>query len=310
MRKIAWILIMLILAALTPLARSETVEIAGQTYAADLRRMDLTRVRVDDAAALEAALCAMPRLEWVDLSCCGLDNETLAALRQRMAQRGVQVVWTLRFGKYTLRTDATAFSTLRSSTEPDRLIDRQVSVLQYATALQALDLGHNWILDISWARPLENLRVVILSDNRISDLSPLDGKPLEYLEAFNNRVSDISFLADCDTLIDLNLCHNRVTDLSALDELPNLRRVWMGDMRGLVQQEIDRFLALRGDDLEAYNFFTLYPTLYGWRTDEKGVNHPRYAIIRTMFREGVYYSFDAAQRPEQPAQPRKSDGAR
>ena len=162
----------------------------------------------------------------------------------------------------------------------------QVAVLQYATELKALDLGHNWIFDIDWIEPLKDLRVLILSDNRITDISPLADKPLEYLEMFNNKVKDISCLAGKETLIDLNLCNTHVSDLSIVASMPNLQRVWMGDIDELTKDAVNAYLAEKGDTLDSYNFTTKYPTEGGWRT------HPRYEIIKAMFFSGEYISFD------------------
>ena len=128
--------------------------------------------------------------------------------------------------------------------------------------------------------------MLILSDNRITDISPLADKPLEYLEMFNNRVKDISCLEGKETLIDLNLCNTHVGDLSVLYTLPNLKRVWMGDIDELTKDTVNAYLAKKGDTLEAYNFTTKYPTEGGWRT------HDRYEIIKAMFFAGEYISFD------------------
>ena len=53
-----------------------------------------------------------------------------------------------------------------------------VSGLQYCTDLIALDLGHNGIDDLSWLEPLQNLQLLILSDNRMKDITPHPGSPL------------------------------------------------------------------------------------------------------------------------------------
>ena len=285
------IIALLLLLSLACAARAETVTIAGREYDAALEALDLSRVTISDVDALEEALCAMPNLTWVDLSFCRLRYATLAELRDRMAARGVKVVWTVRFGDFTVRTDATAFSTLHSGGNKTMEEDDFLP-LQYCTDLIALDLGHNRIFTIDFIAPLTKLRVVILSDNHITDLSPLDGKPLEYLEAFNNRVQDISWLADCETLVDLNLCLTHVSDLTPLYDLPNLRRVYISSTnnRDLSQEEIDAFLAYKGEDLEAWNFFSQYPTEYGWR-ETNGVLHPRYEVIKRMFSTGVYIPF-------------------
>lgn len=266
------------------------VTIEKTQYDASLERLDLTKVKITSLPALEEAMAQMPNLNYIEFGTqnqSGLDNETLADLRTRWAEKGVKVVWTLKFPRadYTCRTDATAFSTLHQ-TNSKRLEGYQVAVLQYATELKALDLGHNWIFDIDWIEPLKDLRVLILSDNRITDISPLADKPLEYLEMFNNKVKDISCLAGKETLIDLNLCNTHVSDLSIVASMPNLQRVWMGDIDELTKDAINAYLTEKGDTLDSYNFTTKYPTEGGWRT------HPRYEIIKAMFFSGEYISFD------------------
>lgn len=266
------------------------VTIEKTQYDASLERLDLTKVKITSLPALEEAMAQMPNLNYIEFGTqnqSGLDNETLADLRTRWAEKGVKVVWTLKFPRadYTCRTDATAFSTLHQ-TNSKRLEGYQVAVLQYATELKALDLGHNWIFDIDWIEPLKDLRVLILSDNRITDISPLADKPLEYLEMFNNKVKDISCLAGKETLIDLNLCNTHVSDLSIVASMPNLQRVWMGDIDELTKDAVNAYLAEKGDTLDSYNFTTKYPTEGGWRT------HPRYEIIKAMFFSGEYISFD------------------
>ena len=223
------------------------VTIEKTQYDALLERLELTRVKITSLPALEEAMAQMPNLTYIEFGTqnqSGLDNETLADLRARWAEKGVKVVWTIKLPRtdYTCRSDATAFSTLHQ-TNSKRLEGYQVAVLQYATELRALDLGHNWIFDIDWIEPLKELRVLILSDNRITDISPLADKPLEYLEMFNNRVKDISCLEGKETLIDLNLCNTHVGDLSVLYTLPNLKRVWMGDIDELTKDTVNAYLA-------------------------------------------------------------------
>ncbi len=293
MKKMLFLLLAcLLLLSVLPAHAEVTVEIEGQLFPADAQELDLSKIKITDQERLESTLLQMEQLTKVDLSYCGLSNEALSDMRARFAERGVKIVWTLRFGRWTLRTDATAFSTLNDR-NTKRYGDDTFKVLQYATELRAVDLGHNWIFDVSFLEPLTERRVVILSDNRITDISCLDDKPLEYIEMFNNRVRDISFLSDCDTLIDLNLCNTHVSDLSPLYSLPNLKRVWMGDIDELTQDEINTFLSHQEENLEGYNFFTKYPTEYGWRVNE------RYEIIKAMFKEGVYMDFDTVLRPDQ-----------
>ena len=300
MKKDILTVLLLLLILLVSAAQADTVTIAGKEYDTSLETLDLSRTAIPDVNKLEEALCAMPNLTYVDLSSTGLSNEVLAALRERMAERGVKIVWTVRFDTYTVRTDATAFSTLHS-TGDRRLGQAVLRVLSYCTDLKALDLGHNYITDASFLEPLTQLRVLILSDNRIKDLSVLAGKPLQYLEAFNNGLTDISWLEDCETLIDLNLCLNHITDLSPLYQLPNLKRVYISSYKANEPSKaaIDEFLSWQQENLEAWNFTSQYPTLYGWREDSHGIGHPRYEIVKAMFKEGVYYDFNYVLREDQ-----------
>ena len=267
-------------------------------------RLDLSGLKLDDAATglkwLEKQLPFVPGLKWVDLSFSSLPNDTLARLREDMAEKGVKIVWTLTLGRseYFVRTDDQVFSTRHSSGDR-RLEDEDVACLRYATELRALDLGHNWLFDASFLEPMKELRVVILSDNKISDLSCLAGKPLEYLEIFNTHVEDLSFLKNCDTLLDLNICTTWVSDLSPLYHLPNLQRLWVGNGTRVKWAERQAFLSWQGDRMEAYDFQTDMPTMYGWRGDEDGPGHPRYEIIKAMFKENTYYDFDTVLRPDQ-----------
>ena len=276
------------------------VAIEGVYYDRGAETLDLTGVRITRPEKLKGALGSMPYLTRVDLTDCGLDNEALAQLREELAPQGVKVVWTLYLGKsgYSLRTDDWVFST-RHSSKDHRLEDEEVAPLRYAIELRALDLGHNWISDVSFLEPMTELRVLILSDNRFGDLSCLKGKPLEYIEIFNTKVQDLSFLEGCDTLLDLNICMTRVYDLSPLYHLKNLKRIWVGNATGVTWTERQRFLSCQKDNLEAYEFWTDIPTLYGWRGDENGPGHPRYEIIKAMFKENVYYDFNTVLRPEQ-----------
>ena len=300
MKKAILTALLILIILLLSTAQADTVTIAGREYDASLETLDLSKVTIPDVNKLEEALCAMPNLTYVDLSFTGLSYEVLAALRERMAERNVKIVWTIRFDKYTVRTDATAFSTLHS-TGDKRLGQNVLRVLSYCTDLKALDLGHNDITDASFVEPLTQLRVLILSDNHIKDLSMLAGKPLQYLEAFNNGLTDISWLEDCETLIDLNLCLNHITDLSPLYQLPNLKRIYISSYKANEpsQAAVDEFLSWQQENLEAWNFTSQYPTLYGWREDNKGVGHPRYEIVKAIFKEGVYYDFDYVLREDQ-----------
>ena len=304
MKKLLCLLPVLLLLLLRA-AAAETLWYAPEWYDAATGSMDLTGLDLSGAEGaargwLERRLCEVPGLQYVDLSFSSLSDEELSALRGSMAEKGVKVVWTLVLGRtgYTLRTDDWVFST-RHNSKDRRLEDEDVACLRYATELRALDLGHNWLFDASFMEPMTELRVLVISDNKFSDLSSLAGKPLEYLEMFNTHVSDLSFLRGCDTLMDLNICLTRVSSLEPLCRLKNLKRLWVGNGTNVSMAERRAFLSWQEDQLEAYDFWTDIPTLYGWRGDEDGPGHPRYEIVKAIFKENTYYDFDTVLRPEQ-----------
>ena len=64
------------------------------------------------------------------------------------------------------------------------MTSKDIQVLKYCTDLQALDLGHQRITDLSViGNYLKDLRILILADNKVSDVSPLANlKHLHYLQ--------------------------------------------------------------------------------------------------------------------------------
>lgn len=79
---------------------------------------------------------------------------------------------------------------------------RDISGLEYLTALKTLDLAHNDIVEL---KPLEDLTSVTKL----------------YLQA--NKIVDISTLKNLTALTELNLNQNRIVDINVLQNLVNLR---------------------------------------------------------------------------------------
>ena len=89
--------------------------------------------------------------------------------------------------------------------------------LEYATNLQALDLRYNQISDIGALSGLDHLQTLILNDNRISDFSPLSGLgELRILNIHYNPISDLTALAGLSTLEDLTIRIMQISDISPL----------------------------------------------------------------------------------------------
>jgi len=254
------------------------VEVDGTKYDSLIEDLDLTDHWRLTADAVREKLPLFPKLKRLDMSNCAATNEEMAELRADYPD--INVVWLLRMGKWSLKTDAIAFSVLIYDYSHRRLTSEDIQVLQYCTQLQALDIGHQAVTDISVIGDyLPELRILILADNLVEDLSPLSKlKHLHYLEFFVNwRIKDLSPLAECKELVDLNISHNGlISDITPLLDLPILERLWI-EHTAVSKEDIQK---LR----ERYPNATIVDQGYGsvdqgWRT------HPRYYAMIKMYHE-------------------------
>jgi hypothetical protein len=101
--------------------------------------------------------------------------------------------------------------------------------LEYATNLQALNLRSHEIGDISALSGLTGLHTVALMNNRIASISPLAGlSQLETLDLELNQVDSISVLSGLSHLRVVGLHRNFIKDISPLANLTTL--TWL-DLR-------------------------------------------------------------------------------
>ena len=270
----------------------ETIEAFGMQIPPDTRLLDFDAagIQVTDADALAALMDQLPALEEVRLYDSAMAREDMERLFDAYPQ--VFFGWTLHFATHTVRTDATAFSTLHHSTIKDKKdyehTNKDLSQLRMCKHLRALDLGHNLLTDISFVSELPQLRVLIIAPNYdLADLSPLASlEHLEYLEVFSTDTRSVEALAGMTHLMDLNLaCSHYLHDLSPLYELPGLERFWCG--RGGIDQEEQERMEEKHPDCQ-FDWINT-PTDGGWR------EHPRYEIVREMFAKGEYIAFDAME---------------
>jgi len=290
-----WLAVTLLLALGVALAE-DVVSVCGVEVSAQAEEVDLSGVKKVKFAQLMHELDQLPNLKRVDMWDANLSKDERLKLRERYPE--VFFGWTIHVNQlHTVRTDATAFSTLGK--QP--LLNKQNMVnLTMCPDLLALDVGHCLIQDISFMRDMPKLKVLILADAGIKDLSPLEGQTeVEYLELFLNDIKDISPLANMKNLRDVNLGFNEITDLSPLYDLPNLERVWLMDNPGLKQEEVDR-LRERHPDCEIVTYswgatgnqmekrdgqLVQFPGT-SWR------DHPHYDTIYYIFNGGGYIGWD------------------
>ena len=288
MKKLAPVLLLIILLLLPMYSLAEsaadTITACGITVPADAAAIDFGDVHVTDVAALTAMLDQMEQLEVVDMYQSRLEKADMDMLFTRYPQ--ITFGWTYRVGDHTVRTDMTAFSTLHGSSPDPVHTENDFKWLKFCKGLKAIDVGHNWVVDISWLSHFPQLKVLILGVNRVEDLSPLAQlTELEYLELFSNRFTDLTPLTQLKNLKDLNIKNNAVADISPLFGMTWLDRLWlgMGRMKNVPEAQLTQlYEALPDCTIDWVN----NPTAGTWRT------HPRYDVIYEMFHGTQYIPFE------------------
>ena len=245
--------------------------------------VNLDGVKVPGVAAVETLLQRLPNLKKISLCDSGLSDGEMDMLFK--AHPDVKFVWLLKFGHYTLRTDATSFTTAQVSNNHYDYNDDTFACLRYCTDLQMLDLGHNKIRSLENFKDLKELRVLIMADNKLTDISPIANmEKLEYVELFLNDITDLTPLTGLTHLMDLNLFYNPVgSGYKALKSMTWLKRLWIGgcklskgDVSALREALPDTQVNVRGSG----------STDEGWR------EHPHYFVIKQMYQEERYVPFE------------------
>ena len=202
-------------------------DICGVTVHSLDTEIDLSNHQIGLTDHVEEALPYFTRLEKVIMNNCGIPYEEMDALNKRYED--IQFVWSVKVGGYELRTDTTNFIATK---DPKGYIhDRDTAPLKYCTELVALDLGHNFISDISFLQYMPKLKYLIVAENPVVDLSPLAGlEELVFLEIFLTLPEDLTPLLELKNLRDLNLCHTYNVPgkhaYEVLSQMTWLERLW------------------------------------------------------------------------------------
>ena len=258
---------------------------------------------------LSIAEC-MPNLKRLVMDTCAVGNEDMATIRDALPE--TEVVWRINFGgAYTARTDETRILA-SSPSVGGALGDSDVAVFKYFTKLKYLDIGHNeMITDLSFARYMPDLEVLIIAMNPLGDLSPLaECEKLEYLELFYSMTDDLSPLNGLKNLKHLNVGHcPKLQDISPIYDL-ELERFYLGAFAScpVPPEQVDHYrelhpdcevdneswessegawrraACLEGEELEWYMKQPYY-------SEERKYYAPRYALLRDqMGYDGLRYS--------------------
>lgn len=287
MKKGLLILLLLLGLLLAGTAAADTVSLEGKFKADSAAEyIDLGKVRITNMDALIKFMRQLPNIKKVDMFNSSVYPKDIDKLVEAFPD--VEFGWTMRIGDHLVRTDATAFSTLHGQQDSPHT-EQQFKYLKYCRNLQALDIGHNGVKDVSFLYDLPNLKVLILSCNKIQDITPVGSlTELQYLELFKNDISDISCLANCTNLLDLNICFNRITDWTPVYQLEKLERLWMYNSNNYstdkpVSKEV--VVDIKAALPSCYVDSTSYSTLGGWR------EHDRYDVVYQSFKYSTYIPF-------------------
>lgn len=258
-----------------------TIQLGNKHYDTNIEELDLNHIKIDNLDEFKDKLKLFPNLKKLDMSYSNLSNEELGSLREEFKK--VQIDWVLSLSKWRFRTDVKSFSVLVYRFDYVRIKSSDLEVFKYCNNLEYLDLGHQSITDISMIPEyLPNLKLLILADNKISDITPLSKLThLHYLELFINPIHDISALSNLKELVDVNLCYDRIKDFSPLYELPMLERIWLVGT-GVSQNAIK--------SLKSYHPKAQIVYTGGGSTNAGYRTHKRYWEMLKMFKDRYYVS--------------------
>lgn len=259
------------------------ITIFDKKLTSETTELNLDGVKVGSVDAVKACIARLPKLTKVSLVDSGLTQEQCGQLFDEYPD--IKFVFVIKFGKYTLRTDATAFSTQLGDGNRYGYNDKTFEPIRYCTDLMMLDLGHNGITNIENFRGLTKLRVLILADNKITNIDPIaDFKDLEFCELFLNDITDMSPLTGLPKLVDLNIFYNPVgQNYEVLKSMTQLQRLWCGGCRLSSDMIKDLRRALPNTKINTEGRGS---TGKGWR------KHPHYDTLKQMYLEGRYIPFD------------------
>ena len=226
-----------------------------------------------DPELLAETLSWLPRLRQVDICALPYTNEQSLIVVDKLTD--ADVIWTVHFASWAVRSDIPCFSTLQAVPFTHRYTNEELApLLKYCKDLVALDLGHNAISDLSPLAQLTKLQVLILADNPITDISALGELPeLWYLELFLcKQIEDFSALSNISKLADVNLSYDTgLKDLSVFFPLQELRFVMIRGTRVSSSQVKELRDRNPGAKIVFYVPESVSATARGWRLTDQNV---------------------------------------
>lgn len=270
MRTISGILsVMLLLCLFCGFAAAETAEDPASVTTLDFGRRNL------EISYIISEIEKYPNLEKVNMFATPVGIVNMGRLSERFP--GITFGWTIRFKEHAIRSDSVVASTGHSYSSA-RHPTRRIALLRYCTQLKGLNIRYNACDDLAFTSGMNDLRVLVASDNLFTDVSPLAGRTsLEYLDLSGNKITDISPLTGLTRLLVLNLSDNNIEDLAPLAKMTWLKQLWLYRAAGRgsgnqLSEETVQMLKEALPDTEI--FFTGRPD---WKTD------PYCKVMNRMF---------------------------
>ena len=187
--------------------------------------IDLSEGTYATLEAVEQAMEYFPDAETVFLGLCGIDNEEIAAYRERSREK-YKVVWVVDLsGKMQVRTDIDNFMPSRDGWGYVR--DGEIDNIRYCEDLICMDIGHMGVKDVSFLETLVNLEYLILAHTEVQYIDAISNcKKLRFLELDWSCIRDLSPLVECTALEDLNI-GNTWPDITPVLEMTWLNNLYM-----------------------------------------------------------------------------------
>lgn len=187
----------------------------------------LSGIPMESTEQVESYLKYFPNLKRVEMCDTGISSDDMDALSQKYPD--IRFVWTIKIGRGTLRTDATAFIPFKLGHSLYRpLHDEDCAELKYCTDLICLDMGHMDIHDFSFLEHMPKMQYLIVADTPCKDFSPIATlKELIYLEIFVTDFTQHEILLGLTNLQDLNLGTTPADDVTVLKQMTWLKNLWL-----------------------------------------------------------------------------------
>ena len=248
-------------------------EVLGITVTSEDTELSFAGMPLEDTGELSQGLTYFPGLEKVDMSNCGIDNETMAAFREEKRSE-YKVVWTVQCGKLTARTDDIFFMPVKYNVY--YFHDSDAYNLRYCEDMVCIDLGHMSIKDLSFVENMPHLKYLVLAHTTVLDISPLSNcKELAFLELDWTGINDYEPLLGCTGLEDLNLGLT-YGDPEIIAQMTWLKNLWWKGAKYKTQELLRQSLP------DTYMMFSSsYTVGSGWR------ELPNYYAMRDIL--GMHY---------------------